>query len=134
VEKKMPYRITFILLGTLVCIAMLVSANSAPNTTIQQSNNEAMIKTTSGPIDNATDHTATIVLGAGCFWGAEKRYAAIPGVIDAVSGYADGRGFEPTYRNITLRANRHNPDTYAELVQGTNNPIEVSLEAILRVY
>ncbi|MDP6398016.1 MAG: peptide-methionine (S)-S-oxide reductase, partial [Arenicellales bacterium] len=36
----------------------------------------------------ATKHLESIVLGAGCFWGAEKRYAAIPGVIDAISGYA----------------------------------------------
>ena len=32
----------------------------------------------------------TIVLGMGCFWGAEKRMAQIPGVIDVESGYANG--------------------------------------------
>ncbi len=40
----------------------------------------------------------SIVLGAGCFWGVEKRYQALPGVVDAVSGYADGRGCNPVMR------------------------------------
>ena len=31
----------------------------------------------------ATMHVETIVLGSGCFWGAEKRYEALNGVIDA---------------------------------------------------
>ena len=32
----------------------------------------------------------TIVLGMGCFWGAEKRMAELPGVVDVESGYANG--------------------------------------------
>ena len=39
---------------------------------------------------NSTNHIQSIVLGSGCFWGAEKGYEALPGVISAVSGYADG--------------------------------------------
>ena len=34
--------------------------------------------------------TESIVLGMGCFWGAEKRMSAIPGVLDVESGYANG--------------------------------------------
>ncbi len=34
----------------------------------------------------ATMHIKTIVLGSGCFWGAEKRSEALEGVIDAESG------------------------------------------------
>ena len=45
----------------------------------------------------ATQHLGKIVLGAGCFWGVEKAYSKLPGVVDAVSGYADGRGVDPTY-------------------------------------
>ena len=51
----------------------------------------------------ATQHLDKIVLGAGCFWGVEKAYSKLPGVVDAVSGYADGRGVDPTYRAITPR-------------------------------
>ena len=38
----------------------------------------------------STIHLEKIVLGSGCFWGAEKGYEALDGVVDAVSGYADG--------------------------------------------
>ena len=47
-------------------------------------------------VDDATSHSEKIILGSGCFWGAEKGYEAMPGVIDAVSGYADGNGVRPT--------------------------------------
>ncbi|GIS35909.1 MAG: hypothetical protein Ct9H90mP6_11660 [Gammaproteobacteria bacterium] len=33
-----------------------------------------------------------IHLGSGCFWGAEKGYESLDGVIDAASGYANGYG------------------------------------------
>mgnify|MGYP005702816437 FL=1 len=33
---------------------------------------------------NKTDHIQTIHLGSGCFWGAEKGYESLDGVIDAV--------------------------------------------------
>ena len=41
---------------------------------------------------NKTNHIQTIHLGSGCFWGAEKGYESLDGVIDAVSGYANGYG------------------------------------------
>ena len=37
----------------------------------------------------ATSQLESIVLGSGCFWGEEKRYESIPGVVSAISGYAD---------------------------------------------
>lgn len=82
----------------------------------------------------ATRQSDSIVLGAGCFWGAEKRYAAIPGVLNAVSGYADGTGVEPTYRAITAPARRLDPNNHAEVVQVTFDPARVSLRHILQVY
>ncbi len=123
-------------LGALLAITALYAAQSstvpAPvNTTL------ASVEFNKDPrvaMDNATNHTETIVLGAGCFWGAEKRYAAIPGVIDAVSGYADGQGFAPTYQNITQARHRHNPNNYAEVVEVSFNPNQVSLADILKVY
>ena len=36
--------------------------------------------------NQSTIHLEKIVLGSGCFWGAEKGYEALEGVIDAVSG------------------------------------------------
>ena len=46
---------------------------------------------------NKTNHIQTIHLGSGCFWGAEKGYESLDGVIDAVSGYANGYGVDPNY-------------------------------------
>ena len=83
---------------------------------------------------NSTNHIQSIVLGSGCFWGAEKGYEAIPGVIDAVSGYADGRGIKPTYRDITQLRNRLNPNNYAEVVKVTFNSQVLSLESLLKHY
>ncbi len=82
----------------------------------------------------ASKHLKSIVLGAGCFWGAEKRYAAIPGVVDAVSGYADGSGLEPSYREITKSKHRLNPNNYAEVVKVTYNDSVVGLDTILKSY
>ena len=84
--------------------------------------------------DQSTSHLETIVLGTGCFWGAEKGYAAIPGVIDAVSGYSDGIGVSPTYREITQFRNRFNPNNHAEVVEVTFNKNVLSSEELLRHY
>ena len=54
----------------------------------------------------ATLHVEKIVLGSGCFWGAEKGYEALPGVMNAVSGYADGECVRPSYREITKFKNK----------------------------
>ena len=33
-----------------------------------------------------------IYLAGGCFWGVEEYFSRVPGVIDAESGYANGKG------------------------------------------
>ena len=38
--------------------------------------------------------------GGGCFWGVEKFLQEIPGVIDAVSGYAGGDFVDPSYSDV----------------------------------
>ncbi len=81
-----------------------------------------------------TNATQQIVLGAGCFWGVEKRFEALPGVLNAESGYADGRGFKPTYKNIIARKRRFDENNYAEVVRVTFNANVVSLEQILQFY
>ena len=80
----------------------------------------------------ATEHIQKIVFGAGCFWGAEKEYASIPGVIDAVSGYADGNGVAPNYKAITEPVNKNNPNNHAEVVEVTFNANEISVEELIR--
>jgi peptide methionine sulfoxide reductase msrA/msrB len=79
----------------------------------------------------ATDHIKTLVLGSGCFWGAEKGYAALPGVVDAVSGYADGRNVEVNYEAISSREHKRDPDNYAEVVEVRYNSALLSTRALL---
>ena len=38
--------------------------------------------------------------GAGCFWGVESFFREVPGVIDAVAGYAGGHTQNPAYRDV----------------------------------
>ena len=44
--------------------------------------------------------TPYIVLGMGCFWGAEKRMQALNGVLDVESGYAGGDIADPSYETL----------------------------------
>ena len=85
-------------------------------------------------IDDATSHSEKIILGSGCFWGAEKGYEAMPGVLDAVSGYADGKGVRPTYREITKLKNKFNVNNHAEVVEVTYNKNLISTEQLLMHY
>lgn len=40
--------------------------------------------------DAAEPELETILLGTGCFWGAEKFMGQMPGVVDIEVGYANG--------------------------------------------
>ena len=44
------------------------------------------------------DGTRTAVFALGCFWGAEKAFWSLPGVISTAVGYAGGATPNPTYR------------------------------------
>jgi peptide methionine sulfoxide reductase msrA/msrB len=80
----------------------------------------------------ASRHVKTLVLGSGCFWGAEKGYEALPGVIDAVSGYADGHHIKPSYREITRSEYRFDPDNFAEVVEVRYNTGVLGTRALLQ--
>ncbi|MBQ4836513.1 MULTISPECIES: peptide-methionine (S)-S-oxide reductase MsrA [Pseudoalteromonas] len=85
-------------------------------------------------MDNASVNIKTLVLGSGCFWGPEKRYEAMVGVIDAESGYADGRGFKATYKNIISPRRRYDENNYAEVVKVTYNANLLSTESLIKSY
>ena len=79
-----------------------------------------------------TSHVETIYLGSGCFWGAEKGYELMDGVINAESGYANGYGIKPNYRSIIQFKNKYNENNFAEVVKVTFNSNAISLENILK--
>ena len=84
------------------------------------------------PNIDKTNHIKSIVLGSGCFWGAEKGYEQIQGIENAVSGYADGRGVSTTYRSITQLKNKYNNNNFAEVVEVTFNSNEINLRSIIQ--
>jgi peptide-methionine (S)-S-oxide reductase len=69
------------------------------------------------------------IFGAGCFWGVESFFREVPGVIDAVSGYAGGALANPTYKQVCSGTTGH-----AEVVQVTFDPAKVSFDRLLEVY
>jgi peptide methionine sulfoxide reductase msrA/msrB len=79
--------------------------------------------------------TDSIVLAMGCFWGAERRMAAIPGVLDVESGYANGE-IAGTYDAVLahermLQWGRTTRRNHAEVVKVTFDPARVNLEKVL---
>lgn len=77
----------------------------------------------------------SIVLGMGCFWGAEKRMAAIPGVVDVESGYANG-DIDGTYQAVlaherAVRRGLTGQRNHAEVVKVTFDPTRTPLETLL---
>lgn len=80
--------------------------------------------------------TQSIVLGMGCFWGAEKCLAGVQGVIDVESGYAGGEDKQAGYQKILLlekqiQLGQSTAPNHAEVIKVTFNPDLVDLEGIL---
>jgi len=69
------------------------------------------------------------LFGAGCFWGVEDFFRQVPGVADAVSGYAGGASQAPTYRQVCAGDTNH-----AEVVEVTFDPARVSYETLVDLF
>ncbi len=74
--------------------------------------------------------TETIVLGLGCFWGAERRFWQLPaGVFVTAVGYAGGFTPNPTYEEVCSGLTGHN-----EVVLVAFDPAVLPLETVLRTF
>src|SRR5205809_838887 len=74
-------------------------------------------------------HLAVAMFGMGCFWGAEKKFWQVPGVVSTQVGYAAGFTPNPSYREVCSGRTGHN-----EVVRVVFDPKEVSYEALLKVF
>lgn len=73
--------------------------------------------------------TATIMLGAGCFWCVEAVFSELKGVETVVSGYSGGETIHPTYKQVCTGETGH-----AEVVKIVYRPREISLKKLLEVF
>lgn len=73
--------------------------------------------------------TATAVFGMGCFWGAERIFWQIPGVITTAAGYQGGFTENPTYDETCTGRTGH-----TEAVKVVYDPARVSVDDLLRQF
>jgi peptide-methionine (S)-S-oxide reductase len=69
------------------------------------------------------------VFGLGCFWGAERKFWQVPGVIVTAVGYAAGYTPNPTYEEVCTGRTGHN-----EVVLVVFDPKKVTYEELLKVF
>lgn len=71
----------------------------------------------------------TVLFGMGCFWGAERKFWVIPGVLVTAVGYAGGYTRNPSYEEVCSGMTGHN-----EVVRVVYDPAKVSFERLLTVF
>ncbi|MBN2260387.1 MAG: peptide-methionine (R)-S-oxide reductase MsrB [Clostridiales bacterium] len=70
-----------------------------------------------------------IYLAGGCFWGVEAYMARVYGVVDTISGYANGDTENPSYEDLI-----YNHSGHAETVKVLYDSTKVDLETLLIYY
>ena len=73
--------------------------------------------------------TRTITLGLGCFWGAERAFWQLPGVVATSVGYQGGFTPYPTYEEVCTGLTGH-----AEMVQVAYDPAVLPDADLLRAF
>lgn len=71
----------------------------------------------------------SLVVGMGCFWGAERKFWQAPGVVTTSVGYAGGHTTNPSYEEVCSGRTGH-----TEVVMVVFDTAQTSLDDILRVF
>ena len=79
--------------------------------------------------DTFNQEDKMIVLAGGCFWGVEKAFKALDGVLETTVGYANGFTDNPTYEEVC-----RNETGYKEAVKVVYQPNVVSLSTLIRAF
>ena len=70
-----------------------------------------------------------ILFGCGCFWGAEKGFWRLPGIISTAVGYAGGEKEDPNYREVCSGLTGH-----TEVVRVVWNKNEIDQSDLLKLF
>jgi peptide-methionine (S)-S-oxide reductase len=73
--------------------------------------------------------TEKATFGAGCFWGVEAAFAALPGVTATAVGYEGGKLDNPSYKDVCTDQTGH-----AEVVELDFDPSKLSFERLLEAF
>lgn len=77
----------------------------------------------------SAETTAKATFAGGCFWCVEAAFDKVEGVIETLSGFANGEVENPSYEQVTAGGTGH-----VEAVQLTYDPDRVSYERLLEVF
>ncbi|WP_168206227.1 peptide-methionine (S)-S-oxide reductase MsrA [Labrenzia sp. PHM005] len=83
-------------------------------------------KTMTGPYPDGLE---TVLLGMGCFWGAERLFWSLPGVHVTAVGYAGGLTPNPTYHETCTGRTGH-----TEAVLVVYDPEQIGIGDLLKVF
>ena len=78
------------------------------------------------PASSAPGQIRQIYLAGGCFWGVEAYMSRIDGVVDSLSGYANGKTENPSYEDLIYKGSGH-----AETVKVNFDASKITLEELL---
>ena len=70
-----------------------------------------------------------IIFGCGCFWGAEKCFWKLPGVVTTSVGYAGGEKNNPTYYEVCSGLTGH-----SEVVRVVWNKSKIDISDLLKMF